>query len=463
MAIVVNIQYSQNRDNRRLGTFSLSFIDEQNITHSVDMKFGFEDLWTFAHDMESTAFDFLILSLVVYNVDRAINRLKFSLDGWHRSLIINCIPVKNVAKMQHAVTFFESAVNFLTGDTWFFNFIQAPEYDYRPTIQKTFERGEFDKVCLFSGGLDSLIGFIDEASSLLENRKILLVSHKELGKEGGDQKRILDICREKGFYNNQYERVLVNAGLKPKTWVNKSGAEGTFRSRSLLFFAAGIYVAHSISDKTSLIVPENGTISINIPLDKGRRGACSTRTTHPTFIKRIQNALTKIGINNTIINPYQLKSKADMMIECYMNDDKKRILSTIYSESCSCAKRSHNRWWDRRGGNIRHCGHCLPCIYRRVALDIVGADNIMNIGTDMFDSRHFKISDTKQESSNDIRSLIYFLEFRCNRKNIEHELRLNGITNEDELLQYTELALHSYEQVKTWLIKENHDRYPLPF
>lgn len=117
MAIVVNIQYSQNRDNRRLGTFSLSFIDEQNIIHSVDMKFGFEDLWTFAHDMESTAFDFLILSLVVYNVDRAINRLKFSLDGWHRSLIINCIPVKNVVKMQHAVTLFESAVNFLTGDT----------------------------------------------------------------------------------------------------------------------------------------------------------------------------------------------------------------------------------------------------------------------------------------------------------------------------------------------------------
>ena len=157
MAIVVNIQYSQNRDNRRLGTFSLSFIDEQNIIHSVDMKFGFEDLWTFAHDMESTAFDFLILSLVVYNVDRAINRLKFSLDGWHRNLIINCIPVKNVVKMQHAVTLFESAVNFLTGDTWYFNFVQAPEYDYRPTIQKNFERVEFYKLCLFSGGLDSLI------------------------------------------------------------------------------------------------------------------------------------------------------------------------------------------------------------------------------------------------------------------------------------------------------------------
>lgn len=91
-----------------------------------------------------------------------------------------------------------------------------------------------------------------------------------------------------------------------------------------------------------MIVPENGTISINIPLDSGRRSSCSTRTTHPTFIKRIQEALYTIGISNSIYNPYRLKSKADMVLECCQDTSKKAILKSLVDLSCSCAKRGHN-------------------------------------------------------------------------------------------------------------------------
>lgn len=131
--------------------------------------------------------------------------------------------------------------------------------------------------------------------------------------------------------------MLLNAGLKPHSWNIKTPTESTFRSRSLLFFAAGIYIANKISPQCQLIVPENGTISINIPLDSGRRSSCSTRTTHPTFIKRIQEALYTIGISNSIYNPYRLKSKADMVLECCQDTSKKAILKSLVDLSCSCA------------------------------------------------------------------------------------------------------------------------------
>ena len=145
-------------------------------------------------------------------------------------------------------------------------------------------------------------------------------------------------------------------------------------------------IANKISPQCQLIVPENGTISINIPLDSGRRSSCSTRTTHPTFIKRIQEALYAIGISNSIYNPYRLKSKADMVLECCQDTSKKAILESLVDLSCSCAKRGHNVFWDKSGieirnAKIKHCGMCLPCLYRRVALDTIGLDNEALLGT----------------------------------------------------------------------------------
>lgn len=48
-----------------------------------------------------------------------------------------------------------------------------------------------------------------------------------------------------------------------------------------------------------------------------------------------------MGINNKLENPYQLKSKADMMMDCCEDSAKKAALAVLYKDSCSCAKRSH--------------------------------------------------------------------------------------------------------------------------
>ena len=60
--------------------------------------------------------------------------------------------------------------------------------------------------------------------------------------------------------------------------------ESTMRSRSILFLALGTLVGSALGLGTGLVVPENGLISLNVPLTFGRGGSHSTRTTHPHTI-----------------------------------------------------------------------------------------------------------------------------------------------------------------------------------
>lgn len=462
MAVTVNIHFTPVADGNNIGDFSLSFTDANGQLHETKLKFNMDELWAFARDTESVAFDFLVTSMIVYNVDRAINRLQYSDVGWSRDLDVVGIPVRNLDAMNNSKSQLEAAINFLTGDDWSLNFIQAEAYEYSPAHVSNFNKEEYEKVSLFSGGLDSLIGFVDEAYTLSEGKKILLISHMELGKERGDQDKILNYCGANNIYTNKYDQLLVNTGLKIGSWNIPTKSESTFRSRSLLFFAAGLYIAHNINDDLSLIVPENGTISINIPLDPGRRSSCSTRTTHPTFIKKLEAALSGMGISNKLHNPYRLKSKADMMVDCFQTEAKKNILEQLYNLSCSCAKRGHNFYWDKSGveirqGKISHCGMCLPCIYRRVALNAVGLDDASRVGTDVFNGIKFDLHNTKQKCSRDFRALLAFLRNRRNVNYIKQELMLNGISDRQELSDYVSLAIHSYDQVMAWIRKNGND------
>ena len=457
MATGVNIVYTPNQDSRKFGDFTLRFQNLNGEEVSRAINFDFQQLWEFAQDTESNAFDMLIMALIVYNTDRVLNRYLYSEEGWRRSIRIANIPVRNKQQMDNAKRQLDDAISFLTGDDWDINFVEALDFGFNGVPRRTYIPQEFKKVVLFSGGLDSLIGFVDNASALAEDEKILLVSHMDLGKEANDQDDILDVCERYRFFNGKYEQIRMKAGLKKIRRTQDSFSyESTFRSRSLLFFAAGIYLAHHIDPNMELIVPENGTISLNIPLDEGRRSACSTRTTHPTFIRKFQEVLSTVGIANRLFNPYSLKSKADMMSDCCEDPTKKAILEKLYPQSCSCAKRGHNIFWDKEGAqiaadHISHCGMCLPCLYRRVALHAVGWDSERYLGTDVFNGTKYDLHIRSQKRTWDFNALLNFISRRMNEDTIRTELIANGIRDKRKLDEYTELAMHSYEQVKDWI------------
>ena len=64
-----------------------------------------------------------------------------------------------------------------------------------------------------------------------------------------------------------------------------------------MFFAHVIAIASGMGHHVDLYVPENGVISLNIPLTVMRLGSLSTRTTHPYFMGLMQNLLYGLGLD----------------------------------------------------------------------------------------------------------------------------------------------------------------------
>lgn len=112
-------------------------------------------------------------------------------------------------------------------------------------------------------------------------------------------------------------------------------------------------------------IPENGFIGLNIPLTNSRKGSCSTRTTHPYFLKCFKMILENVGIKNPILNPFAFLTKREIV-----NSVKNTIaFKRGFADTISC---SHpcNRGLNKYG--VReyplNCGYCYPCLIRKSSL-----------------------------------------------------------------------------------------------
>src|SRR5262249_47198245 len=109
-------------------------------------------------------------------------------------------------------------------------------------------------------------------------------------------------------------------------------------------------------------VPENGLISLNVPLDPLRVGAWSTRTTHPFYMARWNDLLKHLLINTVATNPYRFKTKGEMLT----GNANKSLLRRHVGETISCSSVTKARWHGLAPG---HCGYCVPCLIRRAAIE----------------------------------------------------------------------------------------------
>ena len=89
-------------------------------------------------------------------------------------------------------------------------------------------------------------------------------------------------------------------------------------------------------------MPENGSVSLNYPLSASRRSSCSTRTTHPVFLKQMSDIIATLGFSSRIENPYVKMTKGEMVQEC---SDKDYLLQ-IVAESNSCGKKSKKQFFN---------------------------------------------------------------------------------------------------------------------
>jgi hypothetical protein len=152
-----------------------------------------------------------------------------------------------------------------------------------------------------------------------------------------------------------------------------------------------------IGGASSLRVPENGLIALNVPLDPNRVGALSTRTTHPFYLARWRELVAALGIEITIINPYWEFTKGEMVEHCRNHE----LLASLLPKSMSCSSPTKGRY---KKLGIQHCGFCLPCIIRRAAMlrgmAAIGADPTTYTLADLAESP----LDTRKSDGKQVRS-----------------------------------------------------------
>jgi hypothetical protein len=340
----------------------------------------------------------------------------------------------------------EECLTFLTGDHWQISFSKIeldvvffPRKNRWKSKIPLYDKSKYQYVSLFSGGLDSLIGAVDLLEQLKQSKKILLVSHFDSNSVGPkkDQETLKTYLSSK--YPKRVERIFSTISVNiPEKLKKKVTKDSNYRSRSFLFVSIANYLINSIPKVNQLIIPENGTISLNHPLTPSRSSSLSTRTTHPYFISKLNQIFSQLEIDDSVINPYSFKTKGEMIIECKNTN----LLSSIYEKSVSCAKRGRFRIHKKIIGT-NHCGICMPCIYRRAALNKLGWDEQL-YGTDIL-SLNGKNGFEDQSAFSD------YLKTNLSKEQIMRNLLVNGSLPLDILNQYAELILRSRDELKKWV------------
>lgn len=380
------------------------------------------------------ALDLLIVGAAVYTIDKLHGRRTGAGDCWTRDITAT-IPVSDPKKWKPVTDELAKCLSFLTGDAWRLKFSPLGADPVRLTTEELNElepKPHGSTVCLFSGGLDSLIGCIDWLES--SPGRLILVGHHDHQMPGPftDQKGLLKLLST--TYGSRVTPVLTRVGHRGKA------AEITLRGRSFLFLALGVFVASAVGPNVPLLMPENGTIALNVPLTPSRRGSCSTRTAHPYYLRSLQAVLVALGFGNMISNPLMERTKGEAVAHC-LNQD---LLRSAAPLSASCAKRGHKSAWADR--SARQCGRCMPCIYRRAALHVVDLDE-ENYGVDVCDS----VPDPRHTGANDVRACFSFLRREPSDAEVGRSLLVGGSLDLDALPGYAATVQRSMEEIRELL------------
>jgi hypothetical protein len=347
------------------------------------------------------ALDLAVTAAHVHAADTRISRATESEDAWTRQLRI-IVPVSDVGRWTTAIPVLERMLNFLTGDRWTLQFRPRPQAFAQIVPQADPIVPPYSNVSLFSGGLDSFIGAIDQ----LEAEDVpLLVSHAGEPAVSKAQDACFDALKTQ-YPKAPFDRLRTWLAF-PKMFVRNVGSEDSTRGRSFLFFALGVFAGTGLRQAFVLRAPENGLIALNVPLDALRLGALSTRTTHPFYIARWNELLGILGIPGRIENPYWKQTKGEMVANCANRSFLQRLVPT----TLSCSSPTKGRW---QGHGTQHCGFCLPCLIRRASLS-----SIKDATTYTVPNLRAQAWDPRAATGEQIRSFQYALQRLQERPGIE--------------------------------------------
>ena len=184
--------------------------------------------------------DLLDVAVTTYIADELIAR-KDSIDSWSRNFDL-LVPVKEPDRWRSAEEKLRHVLAVLSGDRYRFTWCPRVSLPDRVRHRRPLPRS-YNVVCLFSGGLDSLLGAY---RLLAQGRKVLLVGHQAEGITASAQ---TDLARTlRGLFPNRCSLVqcrVARAPIRKPRYELPDKVEESHRPRSLLFLALALVVARA--------------------------------------------------------------------------------------------------------------------------------------------------------------------------------------------------------------------------
>ncbi len=323
----------------------------------ANIKFHIEDIHSrLLQNVPERFVDLLEIAAYLYCFDQGFARVRMDVESfgsaWRRRFKVY-VPVRdpdfwNDAEVKRTLT---DTLNFLSDEFFDFRFSKAykpPELqEYLDFKESAGAEQTAEQVMMYSGGLDSLAGAIDEI--ITQKRQVVLVSHRSTPKLLGVHRRLEAMIVEKA---GQKRPVQMNVRVSKKIVLDEE--DHTQRSRSFLFGSLGATVATVLGLK-NLRFYENGVLSMNLPMTAQLVGARATRTTHPRVIRGFSRLFSLVaGETFTVENPFIWNTKGEVI---------RKIVDAgcdaMIEASTSCP---HTR---QASKEQTHCGACSQCIDRR--------------------------------------------------------------------------------------------------
>lgn len=412
---------------------------------------GLNDVWLMMGKKEIQPLheDLFIIGLSIFAIDKRVSRSQ-TFNRWTRNLEVS-IPVVELETWNKVKENWESMLAFLTGDKWKLSFRESEElFSRRKRIsRKSIDVSSCTCVSLFSGGLDSFCGAIE---LLKKGETPCLIGHNEYPKLRTKQEALCNMfCEEYPQQKSVFISFTANSRAPYGKEGKLRGAENTSRGRSLLFLCAAVTIAGIIGDDTPIYIPENGFIGLNIPLTNNRKGTCSTRTTHPYFIRSYNEILKMVGIKHKVINFFAFESKRSIVQK--VKDTSAFIRGTKDTISCShpCLPR-----YKRKGNKTypKNCGYCYPCIIRKCAL----------LGLEQYDgeysqeklSLNFFLRHIESDTTNDMAALISSLYryLSLDENELVRLIKCTGHLTNDEVKKFIPVYKETMKDLKELFSKD---------